>query len=86
MLLNGILLCGNMFLATILDTFACGINFLLNNKMKVDKENPPPPPKKNLNGGRSEVWHTFPGRFVRWCPGNLRTCPAGAMEPSLSHT
>lgn len=31
-LLNGILLCGNTFLATILETFACGINFLLNNK------------------------------------------------------
>lgn len=42
MLLNGILLCGNTFLATILDTFACGINFLLNNKIKVDKEDFPP--------------------------------------------
>lgn len=70
MLLNGILLCGNTFLATIFDTFACGINFLLNNKMKVDKENFFP---QNLNGGRSEVWHTFPRRSVRRCPGNLRT-------------
>lgn len=51
MLLNGILLCGNTFLATILDTFACGINFLLNNKMKVDKENPPPQKKTSMEEG-----------------------------------
>lgn len=44
--------------------------------MKVDKEDFSP---QNLNGGKSEVWHTFPGVSVRQCPGNLRT-PQGVSS------
>lgn len=63
-------MCGNAFLAIVLDVFAYGVSFVLINKMRVDKEDFFPPKSSVEKGLKFGI--CFPGELSGGVPGPLR--------------